>query len=93
VHPGEPTEGERILRPLREIADPIADLSGTTPYTEAQAMLDEDYPDGWRYYWKSINVPELSDATAGSRIAQRKRACGRHGVAVGSAGGASTVGP
>jgi hypothetical protein len=31
------------------------------PYTEAQALLDEDYPDGWRYYWNSINVPELSD--------------------------------
>jgi hypothetical protein len=30
-------------------------------YTEAQALLDEDYADGWRYYWKSIHVPELSD--------------------------------
>jgi FAD/FMN-containing dehydrogenase len=61
LHPGEPTEGERILRPLRKIADPIADLSGIMPYTDAQAILDEDYPDGWRYYWKSVNVPELSD--------------------------------
>jgi berberine-like enzyme len=23
--------------------------------------LDEDYPGGWRYYWQSVNVPELSD--------------------------------
>jgi FAD/FMN-containing dehydrogenase len=61
LYPGESTEGERVLRPLREIADPIADLSATMPYTEAQAILDEDYPDGWRYYWKSVNVPELSD--------------------------------
>jgi FAD/FMN-containing dehydrogenase len=61
LYPGDPAEGERILQPLREIADPIADLSGTMPYTEAQAILDEDYPDGWRYYWKSVNVPELSD--------------------------------
>ncbi|MBD0283129.1 MAG: FAD-binding oxidoreductase [Thermoleophilaceae bacterium] len=60
-HPGDPAEGERVLQPLREIADPIADLSATMPYTEAQAILDEDYPDGWRYYWKSVNVPELSD--------------------------------
>ena len=60
LHPGEPTEGERILRPLREVADPIADLSGIMPYTDAQAILDEDYPDGWRYYWKSLNVPQLS---------------------------------
>jgi FAD/FMN-containing dehydrogenase len=62
LHPGDPAEGERILGPLREIADPIADLSGVMRYTEAQAVLDEDYPDGWRYYWKSINIPELSDA-------------------------------
>jgi FAD/FMN-containing dehydrogenase len=60
--PGDdPAEGKRVLRPLREIADPIADLSDTMPYTEAQSVLDEDYPDGWRYYWKSVNVPELSD--------------------------------
>jgi hypothetical protein len=26
-----------------------------------RGVLDEDYPDGWRYYWKSVNVPELSD--------------------------------
>jgi FAD/FMN-containing dehydrogenase len=57
----DPGEGERVLQPLREIADPIADLSGAMPYTEAQAVLDEDYPDGWRYYWKSVNLPELSD--------------------------------
>jgi FAD/FMN-containing dehydrogenase len=61
VDPGAPAEGERAIRPLREIADPIADLSATMPYTQAQALLDEDYPDGWRYYWKSVNVPELSD--------------------------------
>jgi FAD/FMN-containing dehydrogenase len=61
VYPGDPAEGERVLQPLREIADPIADLSGAMSYTEAQALLDEDYPDGWSYYWKSINVPEVSD--------------------------------
>ena len=62
LHPGDPAEGERVLRPLRQLADPIVDLSAPMPYTEAQAILDEDYPDGWRYYWKSLNVPELSDA-------------------------------
>jgi FAD/FMN-containing dehydrogenase len=61
LHPGEPAQGERLLGPLRQVTDPIADLSGSMPYTDAQAILDEDYPDGWRYYWKSLNVPELSD--------------------------------
>ena len=60
-YPGDPVEGERIVRPLRKLGDPIADLSGAMRWTEAQSMLDDDYPDGWRYYWKSVNMPELSD--------------------------------
>jgi hypothetical protein len=43
------------------------------PYTEAQALLDEDYPDGWRYYWSSVNVPELSDELI-ERLAAHARA-------------------
>ena len=73
LHAGDPAEGERILRPLREITDPIVDLSAAMPYTEAQAILDEDYPDGWRYYWKSLNVPELSDAVI-ERLAEQAAA-------------------
>jgi len=61
MHPGEVEEGERTLKPLRELGGPIVDLSARMPYTEAQAILDEDYPDGWRYYWKSVNVDGLGD--------------------------------
>ena len=60
VHPSG-ADGEEALRPLRELGEPLADLSGPMPYTEAQKVLDADYPDGLRYYWKSINVRELSD--------------------------------
>lgn len=73
LHPGDPAEGDRVLRPLRELGDPIADLSGPMPYTEAQAALDEDYPNGWRYYWKSVNVRELSDELIG-RLAEHAAA-------------------
>ena len=59
MHTGDASEGEAVMAPLRELGDPIGDLSGTMPYTEAQGILDEDYPDGWRYYWKSVNVREL----------------------------------
>jgi FAD/FMN-containing dehydrogenase len=61
MYAGPVAEGEEALRPLRELGDPIADLSGPMPYTEAQKILDEDYPDGWRYYWKSVNVYGLDD--------------------------------
>jgi FAD/FMN-containing dehydrogenase len=61
-YPGDPDEGENALAPLRELGDPIGDLSGRMPYTEAQSVLDEDYPDGWRYYWKSVNLAGIGDA-------------------------------
>jgi FAD/FMN-containing dehydrogenase len=62
MHSGSPQEGERGLRPLREIGSPIADLSGVMPYTEVQQFFDEDYPK-WemRYYWTSTYVRELPD--------------------------------
>ena len=61
MYAGGVEEGEEALRPLRGLGGPIADLSGPMPYTEAQKVLDEDYPDGWRYYWKSVNVGGLED--------------------------------
>ncbi len=58
---GDCDEGERVLRPLRELGSPIADLSRRMPFADLQKILDEDYPDGRRYYWKSIELAELSD--------------------------------
>ncbi len=60
VHP-QAGEGEAVLQPLRELGDPIVDLSGVLPYVEAQSLLDEDYPKGARYYWTSINLTGLSE--------------------------------
>ncbi|WP_137285939.1 FAD-binding oxidoreductase [Halorussus salinisoli] len=70
---GPADEGESELKPLREFADPIADFSGTMPYVEFQQLLDEDYPDGMRYYWKSLYLDGLSDTTI-DRIAYWARA-------------------
>ncbi|WP_458206886.1 FAD-binding oxidoreductase [Haladaptatus sp. NG-SE-30] len=58
---GDPEEGEEALRPVREFADPVADFSGTMPYVELQTMLDEDYPNGRYYYWKSLYLDDLND--------------------------------
>jgi FAD/FMN-containing dehydrogenase len=54
-------QGEQATQQLRQIATPIADLSGTMPYVEAQQLFDPDYPKGLRYYWKSLYLDELSD--------------------------------
>jgi FAD/FMN-containing dehydrogenase len=58
---GPPEEGEGELAALRSLATPIADLSGRMPYAVLQQFLDEDYPRGRHYYWKSAALDELSD--------------------------------
>ena len=70
--------GERVLAPLRELGDPLVDLSGVLTYREAQSLLDEDYPHGWRYYWKSVNLDELSDQVLERLVAQSAAAPSHH---------------
>lgn len=56
---GDPAEGERFFAPLRSVATPYADLSGTMPFLEIQSLFDPDYPKGDRYYWKSTFLADL----------------------------------
>jgi FAD/FMN-containing dehydrogenase len=78
VYAGSVEEGEEVLRPLRELGEPIADLSEPMPYVEAQKLLDEDYPDGGRYYWKSMNVSDLHDEAIEALIAHAEAAPSDH---------------
>jgi FAD/FMN-containing dehydrogenase len=78
MYAGDAEEGERVLRPLRELGTPIADLSARMPYTEAQAVLDEDYPNGWHYYWKSVNVDGLGDEVIERLVDHAKSAPSDH---------------
>ncbi|HEV8223654.1 MAG TPA: BBE domain-containing protein, partial [Rubrobacteraceae bacterium] len=78
MYSGEVEEGERVLAPLRELGEPIVDFSGPKPYVEAQAILDEDYPEGGRYYWKSQNVNGLGDEEIEHLIAHAEAAPSEH---------------
>jgi FAD/FMN-containing dehydrogenase len=78
MYAGEVEEGERVLGPLRELGEPIADFSGPMPYVEAQKILDEDYPDGGRYYWKSQNVNGLGNEEIERLIVHAEAAPSHH---------------
>lgn len=58
---GEPEQGTREFQKVRRFNEPLADLSGTMPYVELQQMLDEDYPEGRNYYWKSLYLDEFGE--------------------------------
>jgi FAD/FMN-containing dehydrogenase len=55
-------DGERAIAPFRQVAEPLVDFSGPMPYVAAQRLFDADYPDGRRYYWKSLYLDSLDDA-------------------------------
>jgi FAD/FMN-containing dehydrogenase len=59
---GGDEEGERVLAPIREVAQPVMDMVQPIPYTALQSMLDAGGPPGVRAYMKAEFLPELSDA-------------------------------
>jgi FAD/FMN-containing dehydrogenase len=68
VYSGAADEGERAMQPLRDLAEPLLDLSGIEPYTALQTGFDWAFPKGWLYYWKSLYLNALGDAAIGEII-------------------------
>ncbi len=55
-------EGMRLVQPLRELATPLADISGPIPFEAMQAAFDPFFVRGTlRSYWKSAYFASLSD--------------------------------
>jgi len=70
---GDPEEGERATRSLRELATPLLDLSGPCDYLELQASLDPFFPAGVRRYWKATYLDGFSDAAVDATVAWSRR--------------------
>ena len=65
--------GDVLTQPIRQLGDPIADLSGPLPFVELQQMFDADYPDGGRYYWRSVHLAGLSDEVIARTVEWTRR--------------------
>ena len=61
VWAGPAEEGEAALSPLRELAEPLVDLSGPQPYVDIQQSFDWFFPAGGLYYWKTTTLSGLGD--------------------------------
>jgi FAD/FMN-containing dehydrogenase len=59
---GSVEEGERVVQPLRELAEPVIDLSGPWPWVGLQTGFDALFPKGQLRYWKNRALAELSEA-------------------------------
>lgn len=62
AYAGAVSDGEPVVQPLRELGQPLIDLSGPWPWLGLQSGFDALFPSGGLYYWKSRALAELSDA-------------------------------
>ncbi len=62
-------EGDRVFRRLRDFGAPAADTLGPHLFTAHQSILDANFPAGRNYYWKSEDLPPLSDAAIDTIVA------------------------
>jgi FAD/FMN-containing dehydrogenase len=62
VSAGHVDEGDSLVRELRSVAEPIADLLGPMPYHVIQTLLDPLWPKGINAYFKATNLARLDDA-------------------------------
>jgi FAD/FMN-containing dehydrogenase len=66
---GDPADADATLRPYRELAEPLLDMTETMPYAVLQSAFDAVVPDGNRYYFKSHFTDELTDDAIDALIA------------------------
>lgn len=58
---GVPSQGEKVLQPLRSFSSPIADSIAPMSYVELQTMLNPFFPPGRHTYVKSNFLQSLND--------------------------------
>ena len=61
TYAGPVEEGERVLRPVREIGSPAVSAIMPKPYVAHQSAFDAAFPHGRHYYWKSHRLGPLTD--------------------------------
>ena len=53
-------QGEKVVEPVRNFGQPLADQIGPMPYSAIQTILDPVAPRGRRYYWKASFLDHIS---------------------------------
>jgi FAD/FMN-containing dehydrogenase len=72
VHSGPLAEGEAFIQPLRELGEPLLDISGPIPYLDVQQAFDPFFlkKADRLHFWKSLYIDTLDDKAIG-RILSR----------------------
>lgn len=70
AHFGRPEKAAADLQPLLEFGSPILSQVGRISYPALNTMLDDGFPRGALYYWKSNFIPALTDEVIDVMIEQ-----------------------
>lgn len=55
-------DAEKVIKPLRDFAQPSVDLLGPIPYVALQGMFDATVPKGILSYWRAEYINKLEDS-------------------------------
>ena len=69
-------EGEEVVRPLRALGTPLADLLGPIPYVALQQLIDPMYAPGAANYFTSAFLDELPGSAAEALADAHRRSAG-----------------
>src|SRR3954471_22014099 len=69
AHCGPLREGERDVEPLRQFAEPVADLMGPMPYASMQGLIDPLWGPGAYNHMKSGFMHSVDDTTVDALVA------------------------
>jgi hypothetical protein len=74
IYAGPMEEGEPVVKELKDaLGAPALDMVIPMPYTMVQQLLDAANPPGRPQYWKSDNLPELSEGATETLIEHANR--------------------
>jgi FAD/FMN-containing dehydrogenase len=68
MHSGSLEDGERAVRPLKELGDPVADLMGPLPYVAMQSLIDPLWGPGAHSYMKAGFLGGLDDGAIATLV-------------------------
>ncbi len=70
---GPVADGERAIKPIRDLGAPLGGEVGPMPYTALQSMLDPGFPSGLHVHWRSEFVSSLTDDLIEAAVAAFER--------------------
>ena len=70
---GPQEEAERVLQPLRDVAEVKAELVEVMPFPALNSLFDGAVPKGMQHYWKADFITELTDEAIAAHVEHGKK--------------------